>query len=742
MHKNKVSIRDGQFENVLAVAFAPVVALTELIKNSSDACVITNDTIKIYIDTEASTIRLIDNGYGFSRQDIEHLHEIGFSSKMRDGNTLSRIGEPFAGSKGLGILTAFNLCDRLEILTFSKEDKKPYSISWKKGTAEIEWEEIAEERNGSEFTLHGVKEETFKLLLLKEELIKLYFSSIKSCVNIKNLPQIELHHGDETNAFCPKTEIDELYKLHKKPSKGYFVAKASFKYSKNKLILSYEDNIRGVFNFQNEEINLSDLSSVINFLKKHNISGLSLRDVVAAFDNDTVVDDFSGVYYIWRGVKLGAMGEYPNGVRIYVNNYGLYNYLNSEFDWLQHSEISQNKKATNYKLKNTYGYVAFHNYNEDISSLKISNERNDFCENLAKKKFINIMRNFISAIFSSIDINIKNFDDSDRIIFKRRVNSKTSVILGRCLDISDMITTNLSCEEITMELPASVTLDHGGRLLFSQTGSCKLKFGYEDEFIEIDIQVENDTPYFELKKNSFPVPENNIFDLREQIKKGSLKNLTIGDIKISSNSARIIDGYLFAANNSPQTYSILYKYSEEISQTAQLTVKPIQSKTSDNLKKKFPYLCQRYPKITDVIYAIAESHAKHSTLCIIALRPLIEFSLKAFIAEFYPDAEWEKIRKDEKTNNSFDVNGKLDGLLQRIRNDQLASVNCDIMTKYKDVLIDTGKHISKAYKDLDLNSHIHNPNTHATPNEVKGFLNKLQPFLNFIIEALNAKTTQ
>lgn len=164
------------------------------------------------------------------------------------------------------------------------------------------------------------------------------------------------------------------------------------------------------------------------------------------------------------------------------------------------------------------------------------------------------------------------------------------------------------------------------------------------------------------------------------------------DIQITSNNARIVDGYLFAANNSPQTHSILYKYSDEISQTAQLTVKPIQSKTSDNLKKKLPHPCQKYSKITDVIYAIAENHTKHPTLCVIALRPLIEFSLKVFIAEFYPSAEWEKIKKDEKTNKTFDVNGKLNGFLQRICNDQLTSVNAILLHNIEmHLLVQTSK---------------------------------------------------
>lgn len=269
MQKEKVLIGNGQLENILAVTFAPVVALTELIKNSSDACTIPNDTIKVYIETESNTIRLIDNGDGFCLEDIKNLHTIGFSTKMRGDNTLSRIGEPFAGSKGLGILTAFNLCNQLEILTFSQKDKKSYRVLWVKGTSEMAWEEIPQRAFGTELILHNVTEETFKLLLMNEELIKLYLSSVKCYVESKSLPKIELYNSGVLNNLTPKAKIDDLYNKFKVASKtkGYFVAKASFKYSNNKLVISYEDNEKHIFNFQNEEIDLLDFTSISEFKK-------------------------------------------------------------------------------------------------------------------------------------------------------------------------------------------------------------------------------------------------------------------------------------------------------------------------------------------------------------------------------------------------------------------------------------------------------------------------------------------
>ncbi|MDV7339094.1 ATP-binding protein [Terasakiella sp. A23] len=77
-----VSIPEDKLEQVFAVAFAPVVALSELIKNASDSCHIKKDTIKVFIEEDEQRIRIVDNGYGFSANDISQLGVVTTSSKM------------------------------------------------------------------------------------------------------------------------------------------------------------------------------------------------------------------------------------------------------------------------------------------------------------------------------------------------------------------------------------------------------------------------------------------------------------------------------------------------------------------------------------------------------------------------------------------------------------------------------------------------------------------------------------
>ena len=75
-------IQSGKYEDVLAAVQSPVIALTELIKNASDSCQNTEDPIIVNIDTGKREITITDSGRGFSKDDLEHLGEAGYSSKM------------------------------------------------------------------------------------------------------------------------------------------------------------------------------------------------------------------------------------------------------------------------------------------------------------------------------------------------------------------------------------------------------------------------------------------------------------------------------------------------------------------------------------------------------------------------------------------------------------------------------------------------------------------------------------
>lgn len=741
MTKQEVKIADGRFEEILATAFAPVVTLSELIKNASDACKIKKDTIRIDINTQKQSIKIKDNGIGLNIQDINDLASVGLSKKMMNDNTLSMIGEPYAGSKGLGLLTAFNLCSSLEINTYSDIDKCAYNIKWNKGASAFEYEiRIDEEIRGTEVILNGISSDNIKLVTMEEELIKLYSSSINYYIDTETIPKIEVYVDNVQKILTPKTNIDNVYRKNKlaQGNKGYFVAKASFKYSKDKLIVSYEDNIMNILNIQKEEIELQNYDSIKNFVSKYKLNYPNLRkswEILQTYSE--VVDDFEGVYYIWRGNKNDAINEYPCSIRIYINNYGMYNYLNENYDWLQHSEISQNIKSTNYKLKNTYGYISFKNYYELTSSLKISNERNDFLVNLAQKKFMCIMRYFVSGLFSSIDIRIKNYNDPEPICFELKKDTKT-LTLNNSFYYKDIIKTNLSMDAIDVKDDMNgINIDSEGRISFSQSGIHQVTFTYGDMSIASTIIVKDIIPSFALKKSyeEMNIEEGTTCYLPDAVNKSSLENVDIDDIVITSEDANISKN-IFTNKNLPGYYTINYCYlngDDCISINLHITVRALHSNDANKVKKLFPNYQQlnKYMKIKDVIDGIADTYIRHPIISIICIRTLIEISLRTFLAEY------------DKEDFDQDIKGlenKLIGCFKKIG--APGFVPEDILNNYQPIFTNNYKtNIQKYYKELDLNAFVHSPITYTTPEEVLNTLKKFKDIINFFIEALLKKET-
>ena len=727
-----VGIADGQLEKLFAVAFAPVVALTELIKNSSDACINKSDTISINIDTKHNTIKVKDNGKGFSKADIDGLSIIGTSEKMVADNTLSAIGEPYAGSKGLGFLTAFNLCERLEVNTFSQKDDCGYKVQWEKGSSKLSYRESDNKQIGTEIILFDVKKDNIFLLTHNSELVKLYLSSITYYIENKNLPKIELYKDGTRLVLTPREKIESLYeKSKKKKSNGYFIAKGSFKYNQDKLMLNYEDNERNLFNYTDEELDLTSLDSLIDFQRRNKLYIPRLRrwfDELAELG--APIDDFEGVYYVWRDRKDTSADYPPYGIRVYVNNYGLYNYLDKDNDWLQHSFISQNVKVTNYKHKNTYGYVNFKHFNEASSRLIISQERNDFSGNLARMKFMHIMKNFVTGIFTQTDITIKNFKPDGNVYFEQ----KTEVCareLGQAIRISDFIKTNLSFGLYDIDCGEGVTVEENGNISVSKAGEFYLTFAYEGISYPCKIITREKTPAFALKKPP-KIYEGNSQDLRELIIPSSLKHIDRHAIEITCADADI-QGDIFTGKNLPDDYTITYSNNDflPISHTLQLTVNKTFQAESRKVEKLFPdYHSPNVPvKIQEIIEGISEAYIRHPTLCMIGLRTLLEICLREFRSRF------AKENREDFDDTKKPLHSRLHTTLTLAFSKECL-ISEDLQRKYENHL--SGKARNKLVEELaklDLNTYVHNPAVVTDSASVLSGLRIFKNLINFIIEA-------
>lgn len=747
------NIQTGKYEDVLAAVQSPIIALTELVKNASDSCVNKDDPIVINISTEKRTITITDLGQGLSKDELENLGEAGYSSKMTGDNTLTPIGNTLSGSKGLGLLTAFFISEILEIETYSVKDNKTYYLVWKKGDQKYTYTETKSEFVGTTITLKNIEPDKLQMILLPEEKVKLFMSSIKFFNDCSRLPQIKLIVDGIEESYYPAEPLENYYSRNKGVNSG-FIAKASFHYKNNCITLSYEDNISNFYTFTEEIINLEDKSTVEKFIRnirapeKGIVSIKSICESVV-FDNQYLpisVPEFSGVMYTWRHRKSDDLDQWPVGVRIYINNYSLYRYLDKENDWLTLSEMSQNVKATNYKLKNTYGYLDINNYNEHHEQLKISKERNDFVDSIAQRKFIHIMRDVIVGIFTRIDIAVKNPPIQS---FNLRYNS-VNVRVGEPFDLaSAIICNNIGLDDIILYYDDSkISIDDNWIISTDKAGAYEILFNYDDISYTFMIHYKNVIPEFDLRKSMITIHKGNSVNLRDYIVPASCKDVTLESISIiSENRDTIIKNDLFDKNNSVGQHIVLYRYSE-FQRTLSITVKEIErqpgagakSPRIDVLFTRLDELRNSSFKIPELIDAISSYYVQAPTLCMAAIRILIESSMKEFFRSLI----------DEEIDDSFH------SLVNRVINirdchpknqDYIKYIDVQdpsFVAEFQRICVEHQSYLSKDVKtninahlkDIALDMFVHNPDIIATDTTVYRSMQIFAPLLNYTFDIL------
>lgn len=78
-----LSIDSSKIANLLGTVGSPLIVVSELIKNAIDASA---DNIDLLYDRIKCSITVIDDGLGFSLQEIKLLSQPGFSNKKISGN--------------------------------------------------------------------------------------------------------------------------------------------------------------------------------------------------------------------------------------------------------------------------------------------------------------------------------------------------------------------------------------------------------------------------------------------------------------------------------------------------------------------------------------------------------------------------------------------------------------------------------------------------------------------------------
>lgn len=401
MAKEQFSMTAIQIAEIVGTVGSPLVVISELLKNAVDASA---ENINICYNHDDHTICIENDHSGIALDEIEKLSRPGISHKKRDGLLTNERGMFLTGSKGLGLLSVFSLCAHAEIYTSLEKNSKIYKITLERANGLVERIETSQtaEEAFTKVIMYSVDKEILDFLSSEREVRKLRHI----CTNLYKehdvpFPKMVLHiSGQEPNPINFSCSIPPML----------FDVRFTYQRENQTLTLHCispeksvcEDEV--VF----DRFDLESLQKVM--LEKYGIKEtIATRTNETPFEEFEKVPTFEGRILVYEKNLAGAqLKTYGPGVNIYVNEFALYNYLSEDNDWLGLADFSQRKKVTRLKPHNVFGYVNFPAFNENEETLKISNERADFIQDLTFSKLMYLLKGVVLFAIFNIDVADKN----------------------------------------------------------------------------------------------------------------------------------------------------------------------------------------------------------------------------------------------------------------------------------------------------------------------------------------------
>lgn len=188
MNSVEIRMEEEKVVEVIGNVASPFVVLSELIKNGVDA---NAKSVTVHIDTLKKTVKVIDNGDGFTLDDILSIGNIASSSKKRDDYLYNKNGEMLLGSKGLAFYSMFSLGDKIEVKSLNAQGQK-YYVEWLKGEKRYYYTQVDDENYtfGTEILISGVEEDNILLLGSEKELSKFKHISLYNFQEKPTVPKV------------------------------------------------------------------------------------------------------------------------------------------------------------------------------------------------------------------------------------------------------------------------------------------------------------------------------------------------------------------------------------------------------------------------------------------------------------------------------------------------------------------------------------------------------------------------
>jgi hypothetical protein len=230
--------------------------------------------------------------------------------------------------------------------------------------------------------------------------------------------------------------------------------------------------------------------------------------------------------------------------------------------------------------------------------------------NLPQKKFIYIMRHFVSGVFSYIDIAMRNFSAESATLKAR--HSRRNVYPGQIINLADLIVTDVPIGQIEITSEDSIDVDVNEGTVYSNViGVHRIHFLYNGVSIYIDLDVKDPTPRFSLSRSVVKAQEGSSINLKQFINQSSIVNININDKVIRNvTSETVIKNGIFTNANHPGVHVISFSYDNEdypIVNNLQIDLQPLRIREAKKFKDIFPNYqnISEYFKILDIINDIS-----------------------------------------------------------------------------------------------------------------------------------------
>lgn len=295
-----------------------------------------------------------------------------------------------------------------------------YIVKWCKNDSPVVEQLPASGKTGTRIIIRKLNKRRFDHLMKEKEIKKFRFVSLKPYNSETHIPDIQLFiDGKKINdIFRLKDIVNHKIKVCYEYNKSTKILKFQYKTLKEESKADREIKRKKI----NNEVLILDLSkpndSIYDKIQEHFKFDYSKKDskrLKYILDEDIFKiseswPSFKSEYWIGEGVKSSQLKEFGHGVKLYVNNYALYDYLNPEFDWLELSNISDTYVTSAFKLRNVLGYVNFIEFDENIEELEISDERGGFLESTALEYIMLGIRDFITRLAININVVMRSSD--------------------------------------------------------------------------------------------------------------------------------------------------------------------------------------------------------------------------------------------------------------------------------------------------------------------------------------------